>query len=123
MQLTCPNCRHALDFAGERPRFCSFCGQSLSTIGEPLSDVSAPTLTVAPVVGGDSTLTKFKDDTGITPARVYQPGDVIGGYRLLRRIGAGAMGSVFEAENPGSGQRVALKLIAPEYAMSQAAVE
>src|SRR5262249_60602861 len=57
------------------------------------------------------------------PPRVYQPGDVVGGYRLLRRIGAGARGSVFEAENPGSGQRVAMKLIAPEYAMSEAAVE
>src|SRR5262245_62057756 len=117
MQLTCPNCRHALDFSGERPRFCSFCGQSLST-ADPL-----PTLTAAPVVGGDSTLTKLKDDTGITPPRAYHPGDVVGGYRLLRRIGAGAMGSVFEAENPGSGQRVAVKLIAPEYAMSEAAVE
>src|SRR5262245_7300532 len=109
MQLTCPNCRHALEYSGERPRFCSFCGQSLSS-----ADVGSPTLPAAPVVGGDSTVTRFKDDTDITPPRVFQPGDVIGGYRLKRRIGAGAMGSVFEAEQTGSGQHVAIKLIAPQ---------
>src|SRR5262245_48313737 len=117
MQLTCPNCRHVLDYSGERPRFCSFCGQSLSTADQP------PTLTAAPLLGAESTIAKLSDDTGVVPARSYQPGDVIGGYRLLRRIGAGAMGSVFEAEHAGSGQRVAMKLIAPEYAMSEAAVE
>ncbi|MFT7676273.1 MAG: serine/threonine protein kinase [Planctomycetota bacterium] len=39
--------------------------------------------------------------------------DEIGGYSLLRRLGAGGMGVVFLAEAP-TGERVALKLIRPE---------
>lgn len=39
-------------------------------------------------------------------------GSIIDGrYHVLRLIGAGAMGSVFEAEHTGTGRRVALKLI------------
>ncbi|MBL8604075.1 MAG: protein kinase [Myxococcales bacterium] len=37
-------------------------------------------------------------------------------YKLLRMIGEGGMGAVFEAEHMASGQRVAVKLIKPEYA-------
>ncbi len=42
--------------------------------------------------------------------------DVAGQYHLLRMIGEGGMGAVFEAEHRPSGQRVAVKLIKPEYA-------
>ncbi|MGL4553985.1 MAG: protein kinase domain-containing protein, partial [Gemmataceae bacterium] len=48
--------------------------------------------------------------------------DVIGGYRLLRMIGSGGMGSVYEAEDP-LGRRVAVKLIRPEFLDSAEAVE
>jgi len=42
--------------------------------------------------------------------------DVAGQYHLLRMIGEGGMGAVFEAEHRPSQQRVAVKLIKPEYA-------
>ena len=29
MQLVCGKCQRVLDFAGERPSFCAYCGQSL----------------------------------------------------------------------------------------------
>jgi serine/threonine protein kinase len=51
------------------------------------------------------------------------PPEIIGGYRLLRPLGKGGMGTVYEAEDTASGPRVALKLIAPLYADSRDAVE
>ncbi|HZT82986.1 MAG TPA: protein kinase, partial [Gemmataceae bacterium] len=46
----------------------------------------------------------------------------VGGYRLLRLLGAGGMGRVYEAEGPG-GQRVAVKLLAPGLADSPTTLE
>jgi len=45
--------------------------------------------------------------------RAPAPGDVLGGYRLLRRLGEGGMGLVFEAEQLHPPRVVALKLLRP----------
>src|SRR5207302_1092142 len=47
----------------------------------------------------------------------------LGGYRLLRQLGGGGMGTVFEAQEIATGRRVALKLIRPELADSSDSVE
>jgi hypothetical protein len=44
-------------------------------------------------------------------------------YRLIRRLGSGGMGTVFEAVDEVQSQRVAIKLIARDYASSEEAVE
>jgi serine/threonine-protein kinase len=50
-------------------------------------------------------------------------GRTIGGkYRLVRLIGRGGMGAVYEAENTWTHRRVALKLLRPEYARDTDAV-
>ena len=46
-----------------------------------------------------------------------------GPYRILRRIGSGGMGAIFEAEDTGLGHRVALKLLHPHVARRPGAVE
>ncbi len=43
-------------------------------------------------------------------------GSVIAGFRVLSLIGAGAMGSVYLAEDTRTGEQVALKVLAPELA-------
>ena len=45
-----------------------------------------------------------------------EPGDVIGDFRIVERIGEGGMGVVYLAEDPRLGRRVALKVIAPRIA-------
>jgi serine/threonine-protein kinase len=52
-----------------------------------------------------------------------EPQSTIGSYALEGKIGAGGMGVVYLARHRGTGQRVALKVIVPESAASQAALQ
>jgi serine/threonine protein kinase len=108
MQVTCAQCGRVLDYAGERPLFCGFCGQPLLTDGQertaaydPITPVSDPA-TPGPAAGIPRT---------------------VGGYRLIRELGSGGMGTVYEAEDAASGRRVAVKLIAADFAASRDTVE
>lgn len=47
----------------------------------------------------------------------------LGPYRVLRRVGSGGMGTVFEAEDTALGHRVAVKLLHPHLAGRQGAVQ
>lgn len=50
--------------------------------------------------------------TGLDPGRALSPGDQVEHrYTVLRRIGAGGMGAVYEVERAADGRRLALKLL------------
>lgn len=54
----------------------------------------------------------------------FQPGDLIGGrYRLMRIIGAGAMGTVWSARNESTDRDFALKLMLPDAAKNPVALQ
>ena len=110
MHLTCPRCTKTLEFSGERPSFCAYCGAGLSGLSSDETQPHGVTpVTVAYSGGG------WGDDEP-DPERVA-------GYRLIRRLGRGGMGTVYEAEDSHHGRRVALKLIARGYVSSREAVE
>src|SRR5688572_24961979 len=110
MQVVCGKCSRTLEYAGERPSFCSFCGSALAdTVANAPTGLDQNAATVLPERNGSR-----------LGASVPQS---VGGYRLLRALGAGGMGSVYEAEETASGRRVALKLIGASFASSSDAVE
>ncbi len=97
MPSTCPRCERSTDTDGAA--FCMFCGERLSD----------PHATIAHVAAEEGM------DNGM-PSR-------IGGYRILRRLGEGGMGIVYEAEADESGHRVAVKLLSNRLAANPMSVE
>lgn len=131
MPITCPRCRQTLAQSPDAgpPTFCTYCGQKL---GPATADT--PTVTAYPAPDGEayaatqaggSYVPGFLEFGSGAPG-ASAPGPtpvVVGGYRLIRQLGAGGMGTVHEAEHPTTGAHVAIKLLSPKLSYSETAVE
>ncbi|MFO0936868.1 MAG: protein kinase [Gemmataceae bacterium] len=117
--FTCPRCRKTLSNTPAVAQFCMYCGTRLSTSQDsPLNDQTADLVTRSHLPGVPSIADDFEDDV---------PNDLppreVGGYSLIRILGAGGQGNVYEAEQCDSGQRVAVKLLSSKFAGSAISVE
>lgn len=121
MVLTCPHCHRSLSSvsADGPPQFCMFCGHKLTDSATTPSSAQR-TQTFAP--GANEPLSGVPDED--EPPAAPEPAlKEIGGYKLGKLLGAGGMGSVYEAEAVGSGRKVAVKLLSSRLASSPSSVE
>src|SRR5262245_16454862 len=113
--LPCPNCGAPLPAASPQ----SVCPSCLLRIGLDSASASEA-LTGADAVTGDfdpgvaATIDQVASSTRSVAAmvqRMPEPGERIGGYHIVRMLGKGGMGAIYEAEENDTGRRVALKLL------------
>ncbi len=123
MSVTCPRCHRTLTSsdAGDAPSFCMFCGQRLEglNVGSGASPATPEGMHTRSFLPAGS-LADSEGDVSIAPEPAPK---TIGGYRLLRLLGSGGMGTVYEAEGQGSGRGVAVKLLSSRLASSATSVE
>jgi len=91
-------------------RLCPGCGAPLAS--DAPGGLCPPCLLKTQVIDDN-------DVTADTPRAVPVPGQPFGEYRIVKLLGHGGMGEVFEAEHAGTGRRVALKVMRHTLASEQ----
>src|SRR3954470_5303454 len=71
---------------------------------------------------GPSIVSDDDRDRDELAAATMEAGDLVGPYRLLRLIGEGASGRVFEVEHVKIARRAAMKVLSPEHTLRPGAV-
>lgn len=108
MSTVCPDCHRALPESSDPPRYCSYCGAKLRT-----SSVQKASLEATGNYTPQATWLNSSDD---------HP-EQIGNYRIIRHLGSGGMGRVYEAEPLQGGPAVAVKVLSQRLQTNPASVE
>jgi uncharacterized RDD family membrane protein YckC len=132
MQLHCPECNATITISGGvTPKFCSNCGAAVSSFVQEQTNSGLGDVTQPPQLREESarhSSTKFEHAT-ITRASEEPAADSdatssqVGPYSLIRKLGQGGMGTVYEAVNEHTGQRVALKLLSRSLRTTEESVQ
>jgi uncharacterized RDD family membrane protein YckC len=107
MRVTYQHCNQTADVAPTDALSCPSCGSQIQSLIDRTVTID-PNLTTP--------FAALLDPSEAMP-------DIVGGYRLRHRLGIGGMGTVYEAEHLQTGERVALKLIRPEFALTPEVVD
>src|SRR5438045_724619 len=102
MQLTCAGCGALLEYTRQPPRFCSECGSRVPSPAEQATEA---------YTRPDSTRPYDSPGAALRSGSFGEPPpapETVGGYRILRPLGAGGMGAVYEGVEEASGRRVAV---------------
>lgn len=132
MQTDCPRCRRVLEYSSDRPSYFAYCDSPLVENDRPVSvlrlamdaaraDTDLEATGPRPSPALTETVEYRASGPSARAVGVEEFPDRIAGYRLVRRLGSGGMGTVFEDE--AQAQRVAVKLIAHDHVSSWEAVE
>jgi hypothetical protein len=112
--LSCSGCRHPIEVADGHSAdtiACPSCGRSEPVATTPeTAVVPAVTQPNAPVAPASEAL------AFLAPPQAPDEIGRLGGYRVLRQLGAGGMGLVLLVEDPALQRRLALKVLRPDAA-------
>jgi TPR repeat protein/tRNA A-37 threonylcarbamoyl transferase component Bud32 len=114
---TCPQCQRTVQALEDWMTNVPTSGASDNEARRRARQIVGRAPSSAPTGGGDGDESLAVLPTGLlSPPQV--PGELgrLGGYRVLRVLGKGGMGLVFEAEDVSLRRRVALKVMRPEVA-------
>ncbi len=138
MLTQCPRCTRPLaasTIPGEAPFFCMYCGHDLRTPSpddtilriQPESSVGDLMTNAVPFPEDEEAEHDTRTQTSNAPNELSGSKEAlpsaIAGFRLLKYLGAGGMGIVYEAESPTTGERVAIKLLSRKLSSNPISIE